>query len=457
MRFLLIPVISTRVDVHKESDFLVYLQLAKIKQEHFFHIVLSKDANVPEDMNLPNVAYHYIEEWYPFSAGQSLLTDKLYQKFNPVCGEIQVDAVITSRTCIAASLKKMFWWSQETYVPVFILEPKVCEIGGTHDMVSELDLRLRALSYVECPTFFSTTRERDLAFQGAKRYLSPNLLSQFIDKAMVRSQGFPAQMVSDIAAVTPKRLRPTLLFSARFNSNKRWSEVLNLFQTLVRSGKDLDVIANGWSGILSEEQKAHFDTVTFQEPLPYKDYLEMLASCHIGMSASHEEGFAVGWAEQVATGNPILFPKRDWVDALVGSDYPFIYKSADDGYALLCWVLKNYEQAVEMMQPIKSRFIAMHDVSVAADDIFGKIISLIPQSYAVFDEFRAKLDETFTEDMPNSFTLRHFISTVAKKHKVTVGSYLRGISISAYRNFYYYLSGKCNASIEVEQLFFKKP
>ena len=60
-------------------------------------------------------------------------------------------------------------------------------------------------------------------------------------------------------------------------------------------------------------------------------------------------------------------------------------------------------------------------------------------------------------EMPEEFTLQEFIAAVSRKYKITVGSYLRGISISAYRNFYYCLADhpELEAVINEEQLFKK--
>ena len=98
MKLLLIPHISTKEDIYKESDFIVWKQFIESwGDDAFCYVLLNEGAVISEELKLPNVEYIRLGEWFPSDSSQMMVSDKIYGLFNPINGKYQVDAILTSK------------------------------------------------------------------------------------------------------------------------------------------------------------------------------------------------------------------------------------------------------------------------------------------------------------------------------------------------------------------------
>jgi len=427
MRFAILPLISVKKKILKESDWVTWKQLIHTwREEVFCYVLLHENADVPEDCEFENVEYVRLKHWSPYASDQATISSEVYELFNPVNGKYQVDAFWTSRSPVAANLKRLLDYNGQTAVPVYLVEMWVQEYAK----LTDLDHKLRAVSYSECVTLFQSEREKKIALDSCRKYLAPAEFIKAEGLARVRSGGINAHRIAKLADSTPKFDTQTLLFAGRLNSNKHWKDVLEVYQDLFRMGHDIEIkVLSG-----SAEPTEHFDKVEVVKPLGYAEYLEFLCKCHVSVSMSREEGFSFGLLEQMCTGNPVLLPDTWWAWDLAGSkDYPFLYKNKKELYALLTWVLRNYADARTRMVEHTERIVEQHDVSVAAAEMLGVVDGTFVEFGEWDEKFHAVLAET-----PPLFSLLEFCNIAAKMYPGTAfGTYL--IVIGAYRNIYHWL------------------
>ena len=307
-RILVIPLISTRRFIWRESDYIVWLQFAREWTDVTVYMIINEEAEIPDECQLPNIVYVRVKHWYPYGSNQAMLSSELYELFNPICGKYQVDCILTSKNIVAANVKRLFEYSEVLRIPVIIGESWVPEPKDSNNVLED---KLKAVSYSECPTLFPTEREKKFAMRLSSKWLAGSSVRQAQANATVRSQGISAKRVQTIARSVEKFSQFTMTFAARFNSNKRWMEVLEAYENVHKMTGDVRIKAVYLSSSVDVDVVARFKKVEFIKPLPYSKYLELLGKSHMFVSMSMDENFSFGWAEQICTGNPILFPKQN--------------------------------------------------------------------------------------------------------------------------------------------------
>jgi len=442
-KLLVVPLISTTRDVWREGDFIVWTQLIRQWKDVLVYLPINEAAEIPPEFQLENVVYIRMPEWFTFMANMALMSSGIYELFNVINGQYQVDAILTSKSVVGANLKRLFWHSEQMNIPVFIAELKAADIGKTHDTETQVDLKLRAVTYSECTTFMATEREKNVALGACRRYMSPAMVAQIDDRMKIQSQGMPAKYVHSVAHEVEKFEKPTLLFAARFNSNKQWEKVLDAFETIFRMGHGVEIKALG-PNPPSKERAKLYEKCEFLPCMPYADYVQMLTRCHVSCSASIEEGFTFGHAEQVCTGNPTIMPRREWAWSLVNDEkYPFLYTGETEMLAMIKWCLMNLEEAREKMKPYSEYIMKTHDIGVAADEYKRYMGAEIPGTFLEIREWGDRLEQTLAE-MTEDFTFEYFLVKAHEMHGMNFGVRFNQFMVGAYRNVHQWLCTKAD-------------
>jgi glycosyltransferase involved in cell wall biosynthesis len=451
------PLVSTRNDVWRDSCFAEFWQTASALKDVFFYFLLGDGAEVPEKYQLPNVGVVNLPYWYTFVASESILSNDIYKLFNPMDGKYQVDAFIMSHSVIGAAAKRMLDMGDTCRVPVFISETKAADFNGTHDDVSENGLLLRSIGYATCPSIFHTPREKKVALSAATRYMLPSIVKKIDENSLVRSPGVFAKEVNAVANSIKKPDKFTVLFAARFNQNKRWPEILKVMETFCRANADSEAIAVTPSIPTCDQNfLSQFQKVKIVYALPRKEYVEALGAPHVSISLSNEEGFTLGFSEQIATGNPVLLPDRPWSRTLMPyPEYQFLFhKNEKELYGLLMYVKQNYEEVRARIKPAVDRFVEEHDVFNVAKTMRAFVEKNVENTYEVFKDWAPRL-KGYLECLPDEFTMDDFIK-VANADGMAFGCFYRQVNILAtYRNLFFWLKENTKV-MHTKEMRFKK-
>jgi len=303
MRYAMIPLTSTVMNIKTESDFLSSKHLIEeaVRQGRgYFYFCLCEDHKKYLGIrNTPGITYLYNPERTEFYYQSSFVPTNFIELFNPVLGRYYVDGVITSRSGAAAIMSKLLWDKrvEDPEIPVIVIENKVSAIGGTHNVMCYEDLILRASGYAVSCNFFATEREKKLALEMCREFLSPSALKRVIENSHVVYHGINCDEIEEVGKRTPKAEKFTLLYSGRLTSNKQWKKVLLDYKKFFSFGRDLDLVVCAPLGS-TEVDRALKILGTWGEVnlgLPRKDYLEKLVSSHVCLSNSLEEGGTVGF------------------------------------------------------------------------------------------------------------------------------------------------------------------
>lgn len=383
MRFGILPLIPTSKFVRTESDFLVYDDLIHSSEDgrHYFYYCLTESQKpFIELRNRGNVTFIYNREGTDFYQQMVSVPSNFVELFNPLVGQYHVDCVLTSRSGAAALMTRLLWDKRtpEPEIGVVIIEPKVIMPQSTHNAICPQDLLLRAAGYAVSCNLFATDRERTLAERLCKEYLSPAMTLKAMENSHVVPLGIRCDEIDQYVSDGEKSDKFTLFFGGRLTANKQWQKVLADYEKFFSFGRDLDLIVCAPLGATSLFKAEHWGTWgEINLGLPRKEYLSKLASCHVSMSNSLEEGFTVGVIEQIQAGLVVLLPKRDWAVSLLGEaarHYPFFYNGGhEEAYGMLKYVYENYDAARAQMEPVRQYIRRNYDFSMVSQRTFDVI------------------------------------------------------------------------------------
>ena len=202
---------------------------------------------------------------------------------------------------------------------IAIIEPKVITEDSTHNAICFQDLLLRATGYAASCNLFSTERERRLAEKLCKEFLSPALVHRAMENSHVVSLPIRCDEIDRVVESQPKAEKFTMFFGGRLTANKQWQKVLADYEKFFSSGRGVELIVCaplGATSLFKAERWGTWGEINLG--LPRDAYLKKLASCHVSMSNSIEEGFTVGIVEQIYSGLVVILPRKEWVEGLLG-------------------------------------------------------------------------------------------------------------------------------------------
>lgn len=352
MRALLIPQVSA-LSLASESDFYTHRMLVDLltdyETSHCYMWLRSRDDGFRPSW--PNVSVFPEEtNWMTFYQQMSSTTGRLFELFNRISGPYPVDAVFTSRAGLVTSLMVGLSAEMEKPVPVVVCEPRIYAPGRmSHNQVTLLDAAARSLGYAFGWTVAWSESEKQEALTCVDTFLKGGLVKQAEERIRV----IPYRVdVPDIEN-RPDGDRKLLLFSGRLNTNKKWSRILEAFQMLYETRRDVEVWVHSGTGAYAkldpDQAKWHRTSERFADRA---DYRNLLRRASAGAYASLDEGSNATVQELVAVGVPMALPDRPWVRKLFDPfEYPFVWRNRRQLVGMLSWILDNEDEARAMIQP----------------------------------------------------------------------------------------------------------
>lgn len=396
LRLLAVPMCASRAYVTSESDFRVYADLFRAAREYGYPVfgnwVMFEDLK-GKLASPPNERFLCIEKFGSIYDLQVSFPRGLVDLFHPVDGKYPIDAIITSRAVLAGWMKRTFWHRMhgKPILPVFIIEPHVetssKDVGeGSHNVITDQELMLRSVGYAQSHTFFATERQKNGALKEASRWLSHTLVDTIDKNSSVTPLIIWCDEMDEVKASTPKKEKFTVGFFGRLNGNKNWQFVLETLQKYFRCGKPVDIVAvTPLAGALSG--LGDFPEVMRFVDLPRRDYLKMVAGCHVALNASTEEGFSLGLMEQMYGGLVVMLPRRPWVKALLKEcyeTYPWLYSGEAEAWTKLEQIRLNYDEAQKSMEPVRAMIRSNYDAETIAAQTFSKIEEVCKENATSF-------------------------------------------------------------------------
>lgn len=365
MNWLVIPH-TGKVNVRGESNFILFEDMARsfIEAGDYVYFCVPQWAK-DEDLLLPRDKCKYIklDITGAYYVDMLLWGHTLAKDLNRKIGSVNIDCVITSKPFLVPYLAVGLSDISRGDVPVMYFEPGVddkFERLRRSEQQEQTPWFAVCSAYVTGYTTFLTQAELDSATKYVRQFFTPSLVDEFYrERSMVLPVGVPIELLDKYKDKPKGKFK--LFFGARVNDVKRADKIADLFTKFYSSGRDVDItICTSTPDMLAKryigKQTLHENkNIQLFTDMNREKYLEQASSAHVFVAMSKREGFPVGFWEQMYLGIIGVFINEKWVRAQIPSDYPFIFNTYEEAYAMLSWIMDNYEEAKAKVQHLRDR------------------------------------------------------------------------------------------------------
>jgi len=432
---LLIPHIGKR-SVRGDSNFLLYLDIARVfaSKGDFVHLLVDGNIQKGDLPEVEGVFYIVTPELRGLSYynKMALLPQRVVEECSRRSGWRCIDAVLTSRPGIVASVKLALSAVDDAFIPVIYLEP------GADDRLprphgGEDYRRLMAHAWQAADMCVALTqREKEVILQNLRRYISGSEIQVFMERVVVSPVGVPLDSVDAVRGVA-KHPKMTLFFGARAKEVKNIDLVVKTYDRLFKVGKDIRiVVATPTHGrkvveLIGKQVLEANTAIEICSGLSRQEYLKKAAEAHVFLAMSRTEGFPVGFWEQMYLGLIGVFPRKPWAVGQLPEEYPFFFDTEEEAFALLSWIIDHYDEAkakVAFMEPlIREKY--GHDT--VWTELRARVLPLCQgHQYCIGPTFRELVDDAISAIGDNEFDFNELLAYMsAQSKRMPAGNFAR--------------------------------
>ena len=277
----------------------------------------------------------------------------LHRLFGRRQGVYPIDAVLTDNAGAALMLMRglsdIRRRGENEDLPIFVIEGGVSLSRAPHRWEECVDAVTECVGYAVSHPIFLTTREQEMARKQMALHLSPSRVAGALRKSLVCPLPVQCEKIDEAVKGIERNKKFTVFFGGRLNDSKRFDLILESYEYLFKFGRPIDIVittGNGSSSFVDSKQYPH---VKFHFNCARSDYWKEAAKTHLFVCASEEEGFSVGFFEQLYIGMIGMFQDFPWVRGCLPKNYPFIYRTNIERDAML---RKIYEDPVAAQKSI---------------------------------------------------------------------------------------------------------
>jgi len=337
-------------------------------EKHWFYVILPKGFDDSVFTQFRNVTLVYEDrEMSPGTFYSELETVPygLIEHFSVLKGIYPVDVVLNVKVGASPQIYRMLnqivrGENDAPAIPLVNFEPRaIARTRPTYHVRTEAELASRAVSYALFKSVFISQVDYEDAIDGAREYLSPEMLKRMKENAVLLPVGLDFSFIDKLTEGVKKREKFSLFWGGRLTAQKRLWFVLEQYLRLFESGKDVDIVlttpvSGGKLKNIAPYFK-RFKGLTLRTNVGREEYLRTAKSCHVFFYAGIFDSFSVGVCEVASLGVPTIVKRTEGMKQMFGANYELMYDTASEGAALLWWVYDNYEKALEIAEKAKKR------------------------------------------------------------------------------------------------------
>jgi len=438
LRIAILPMVG-HTFFRGETEFLMFRQFARDMRDWYgaFCYIMIPEIGKSQIRQEPGMRIIYEGPFECFHDGVVSTPATFLELFNPRDGKYPVDLVVTSRGASGAVLQRALRDYRSDVIPLAISEPfdDVLPLVLDESMPTDFgwkanpsidwsELMARVVSYATAAyTFFDTERERQVALNSARRILSAQMLKNLETKMEAMPYGFSTAFVDECVKDVKRRDKLTLFMGQRHNIDKRWDEIVDIYNRFYAYGRDIGIVITAPKlesvSALPIVQSNEAIEVTFECEQP--EYLRKAAGCHIALWMSKVEGLTVGLLQQMYCGLVCILPKLPWVKEILRDKYetyPFLYKTPMQAEKVLRDIAENYDAAKAKVAWAPEWAKATYDTSVCSRYVYEKMrdtLVLAKSPCRLWTKSNVELFMAVRDALPDKFTFQEAIDTCYAK------------------------------------------
>jgi hypothetical protein len=367
-------------------------------------------------------------------------------------GPRQIDYILTNKSCVIPSLCCQASSNRSLGIPVIYLclnvgkdavAKPLSQVRQMRDVVEVNDPRIFHL-YMEAASYltaslvvWTTDDQRERGMGLARRFLAPSEVARLVGRSMVNGCGIADEIKpfirssDDVRRVmqTPKD-NFSVTFLGRLTRNKNIQFILDTIQPLFAlHGIKLNTRTS--AKLLPKKYKRVAGLRDVENLIDYPDNLRtvadkgeygkyLLPSIDCLFYASLVEGYCIIPREAIYIGVPTLLPRRKWALSVVGSDYPFLYDTESQAFAMIRRIEKGEvtDDEVDRFLSTRAKASTCEFVESVTGKLYREISSLCAHRVREFQKIsHSNVERVFEKmiRMGGVFSLPYLAKQIVKK------------------------------------------
>lgn len=359
----------------------------------------------------PRVHDIFVEQFTWYTMEETNAPWSVYRQFHPLLGEIPIDAVVCTSAAKTVHVKPILTSvTAGDWQSFFNFELLLRGLGSNEvSQVSEDEMILQGTGEVMAHNLFESPMCQRIALKSARRYLSASMVRRLNQRADMVYSGFDSEQAY-VAPPEEKADQFTVMLRGRLTSSKKVERITSLYNRFHAAGHDLRIVIT--TGDKRGDSRVEDDLksnrqIEFLNLKTKAEANDVMRQAHAFLFWSSHELFAVSVWEMLASGLIGVFKRADWFKGLLPDDYPYVFDTEQQAYAMLLDIYENYEQRREdlawVSKWVKEHYSYSITAAAAADILRQGSLGQKPRDWLV---------ELFKEHGPDRATIEELEDVV---------------------------------------------
>jgi hypothetical protein len=352
----------------------------------------------------------------------ALVTREVWSRFNERFGDLYFDVFLTEKPMIAPMIRRLtsFHNRGKSRKPLVITRDQFVQ-SWKWDKIDPIVEAQQSLGWASGPTIFQSDHQLGMATAQARAHLRPSWVQTMREQAVVFPLGIDCADVDETntAERGMKYERVRINYSHKLFGMQMYQQSLEIMDSVLSSGRPVDlqiVTGSSESKLAMVRSSRKYQYIETFGRANRRTFLKQMARAHVFVSNSIYEDFSATVVEQIYTGLVPVLLRAPWSEYLVGADYPYLFRTPEEGRAMLAYVVDHYEQVRDAVVPglqamVKDRF-DLHEI-VPRMVSWMQVLRRKGLAEAGTGGMRELVEEAF-QSLPGRFTATDLYAAIRK-------------------------------------------
>jgi hypothetical protein len=283
----------------------------------------------------------------------ALVTRDVFDRFNERFGDLYFDVLITERPQTVAMLRKLVQHPivSKSRRPLIVCRDQL-SLGTDWFKIDPVEELLQAAGWSEAPTIFQSPHQAKRAVNIARKHVQPHHVRRMTEQMQVFPLGIDCDDVDQINAAERDQKYDEIRvnYSHKLFIEQKFLESLKIMDSVFAGGRPvkLQIVTGSSAAKMSMLPRARqYKYMETYGSMGRTAFLKQMARAHVFISNSYWEDFSATVVEQIWTGLIPVLARHDWSEYLVPDGYPYLFRSMEEGQAMLRYVVDNYDEVLE--------------------------------------------------------------------------------------------------------------
>ena len=345
MIILVYPMLSAS-DLYADSNWVFLVALLKTivrkKKDWFFYVIVPSGARVIEG-ELFNDNIIPITMEFPDRSRHRFCSHFDAKAMLRIYHDIPIDLVFNQVPEVGHLLSGSFREKMGRYnTPIinqhhYVMHPS----HPNYLLLDYITISQIAGSLIADVNVYNSKYTEKMMIENADNYLNEDRTRAIYDSGVVIPMGTLPKKPRNVK----KYDRFTFVYNHRIAKYKGTDDTFKMFDRLWKGRQDFDVVV-AVADTADIKWISRRPYVRIEQHAEHANYFKLLAKCHANTFNTKYETFCIAMSESMLFGNVPIVPRNTTMPELVGDDYPYMFDSYEEQYAMLNLIIDLYPVSI---------------------------------------------------------------------------------------------------------------